>query len=82
MCSIGKFSKEDCNKTTYTRSISQKNKNDIKEEDFELIVRRSGFIIGDGDFNICSHHEQLFLHKYTFNQKKCCDPTKMHKKAV
>ena len=80
MCSLGHFLKDGCDKKTFTRSVSQKTKNEFTEEDMNLIKRRASYI--DADFTICMHHEQLFLHKYGLNQKKCCDPMKKHKKSV
>lgn len=32
------------------------------------------------DSKICLYHKHFYLHKYTFQQKKCCDPFKRHKR--
>ncbi|MES9880157.1 MAG: hypothetical protein ABW185_04670 [Sedimenticola sp.] len=31
---------------------------------------------------LCLHHEQVYIYKYAFQQKSCCDPRKVHKRSI
>jgi hypothetical protein len=57
-----------------TRIQGIKKLSDLGDCDASLILRRSGYVALSVDATVCSHHEQLFLHKYSFLQKTCCDP--------
>ena len=45
-----------------------------------LLQLRTGITIEDG--TLCLHHEQLFVKKYSFLQKVCCDPKSIHRSQV
>ena len=78
-CSIGILlgSTEDCHKTTYARKVGTNKLAALPAHDVELIVRRSG-LKAENDSVICFHHEMVYLRKYEFLQKSCCDPFEMH----
>jgi len=64
--------------TSYSR---KKNKiSDITEDDKELISLCSVTDLSteSGLLTIFSHHKKLFLDKYEFLQKNCCDPLLGH----
>ena len=48
-----------------------------KTNEVELLILRSGIKARDIK-NICSHHEQELLIKFSALRKKCCDPLNRH----
>ena len=84
MCSIGKVLKEVCDKTTHTSKIGRRMFKDFSEEEIAVICKRSGFnvVTSDSELDICFHHDNVFLEKYSRNQTKCCDPFTTHKSAA
>jgi hypothetical protein len=82
-CSIGNLlgSTEDCHKTTYSRKVGKNKLAALSADDVELILRRSG-LKAENDGDICFHHEMIYLRKYEFLQKACCDPFEIHPTTV
>ena len=82
-CSMGKLLKENCSaRTSSMDDIAFKALNNLSEEQFELLELRSGVMLNKNNEVICNHHENLFLNKFSFYEKYCCDPLKIHKKLV
>ena len=82
-CTVGILlgSTQDCHKSTYSRKAGIHNLAAVPPDDVELIVRRSG-LKAECDSNICFHHMMVYLRKYEFLQKRCCDPFDMHPKTA
>ena len=78
-CSIGVFLglTEECHKTTYARKVGTVKLAALPAAEVDLIIRRSG-LKAESESIICFHHEMLYLRKYEFLQKACCDPFDMH----
>ena len=78
-CSIGVFLglPEECHKTTYARKVGTVKLAALSAVEVDLIIRRSG-LKAESESIICFHHEMLYLRKYEFLQKACCDPFDMH----
>uniref|UniRef100_A0A915IZP5 Uncharacterized protein n=1 Tax=Romanomermis culicivorax TaxID=13658 RepID=A0A915IZP5_ROMCU len=77
-CFIGVFMKSDCHKPStyyYGCSILKPIEN-LSSTDKELSPRRSGVIDFEECVQIRSNHEALFLTKFKFLQKSCCNPFK------
>ena len=82
MCSIGKFIGDQCDKITHTRGrIGREQKENLSEDEIELLSRRCG-LLNDTLNDVCFHHLEVFLLRYTRNQKKCCDPYQTHARVV
>lgn len=80
-CSIGLLNLTECHKTTYLSKRGLCNVSDLTEEELKLIKIRSELDAKEM-VNICFHHKSLFLTKYEFLQKVCCDPYEKHKKPI
>lgn len=80
-CSIGLLNLTECHKTTYVSKRGLCNVSDLTEEELKLIKIRSELDAKEM-VNICFHHKSLFLTKYEFLQKVCCDPYEKHKKPI
>lgn len=80
-CCVGLLKQTECHKLTYVKKKGLENVSDLSEEELNLIKIRSE--LDDKEIiNICLHHKSLFLSKYEFLQKTCCDPFKIHKKPI
>lgn len=80
-CCVGLLKQTECHKLTYVTKKGLENVSDLSEEELNLIKIRSE--LDDKEIiNICLHHKSLFLSKYEFLQKTCCDPFKIHKKPI
>lgn len=77
-CTIGIELEDRCNKTTYTKEIGLINFYEFSEEEKQLLLLRTQI---KEISNTCYHHKHIYLTKYTFSQRKCADPLKLHKKA-
>ena len=79
-CTIGKILSEECDLEVYTKFKGTKSFSVLQAEEKEILKLRVGVDIGsDGD--VCFHHEQVYLVKYShLYQKKCCDPFLVHGK--
>ena len=80
-CCIGIELNEECHKISYCSEKGFVVFADYSESEKKLIELRSGVLIKE-DGTVCLHHEALYLKKYEWLQKHCCDPYKVHKKAV
>ena len=83
-CSIGIHCNQqmDCHKLCYTKSSGLKNLCELSPNDYELLLRRSGYSGQLSTATVCKHHEQVFLKQYSFLQKSCCDPFHLHPDTV
>ena len=72
-CSFAFFGK--CFAITYTKVQRIRN---VTSDEIELLSLRSKLSSTDIR-DICSHHEQVYLHKYSALQKKCCNAFDLHK---
>ena len=80
-CSIGNHLEEECHLTVHTRSTDLKSFSDLTAEQVKLISMRTG-ISTSPDHEICLHHEQLILTRYSYHQRSCCNPFNKHQKQV
>ena len=65
-CSIGIFLNDACNKLTRTNNIGVYNKDDLSQIDLKLTEIRSGV---NNIVNVCCHHNEFYMMKYTMRQK-------------
>lgn len=75
-CSVGENTKSECHLLHYTKKRSIQNVENLSDDDLNLLKLRSESKILK---TVCLHHESVFLKKYEFLQKVCCDPFKRHK---
>ena len=76
-CSIGKELQETCHKTIWANQMGISCSTNLDSETVLLLKLRSGVTkIHD----VCYHHKEYFLKKYSMKQKKCCNPFGVHKK--
>ena len=80
-CSIGNHLEEECHLTVHTRLTGQKSFSDLTAEQVKLISTRTG-ISNSPDHEICLHHEQSILTRYSQYQRSCCNPFNKHQKPV
>lgn len=88
-CYVGNFLNDECHKLTYVnKSGLMSIHNDLGDEEKNLLMWRCGLQPIDAvesaltsDACVCFHHHKLYLEKYAFLQKTCCDPLNKHKKA-
>ena len=75
-CTVGILlgSTQDCHKSTYSRKAGIHNLAALPPEALPLKA--------ECDSNICFHHIMVYLRKYEFLQKRCCDPFDMHPKTA
>ena len=73
-CSIGFhcFKTEDCPKTTYSRKRGLKKICELVDDERLLLVRRVSLESPVSELTVCHHHEQILLHRYSF--QTCCNP--------
>ena len=78
-CSVGNELKEACHKTTWIKDIGILEMKELSQDERTLIKLRTG--ISSDITDICFHHKEFLLKKYSLRQKRCCDPFTIHKKA-
>ena len=76
-CTIGRLLNEDCHKTSYSYKKGLIKLSDLSEHEKKLIKWRSEVSLQE-DHSICFHHKAVFLTKYQWLQKYCCDPYNKH----
>ena len=74
-CSFGQNLNEKCQDSN--RILLSK----FQKIDVELLMVRSG-VIDVKDATLCDFHKENLLKRYSLNQKKCCNPFNLHKKAI
>ena len=52
----------------------------VSSEDIELLSLRSKLAPAD-IYEICSHHEKVYLHKYSALQRRCCNAFAQHENS-
>lgn len=77
-CSIGKATLSECNLFTYTTRTGLKDIESFGLDEREVLSWRSGLNMNQLE-TVCFHHEQVFMERFAFLQKKCCDPFKSHR---
>ena len=85
MCSIGKFLKDACDKTTHNSKIHKRYKQEFMEEELLILSKSCGMDNNDTsneEFYVCLQHNAMYLQKYSRNQNKCSKPYKSHKSVV
>ena len=82
MCSVGKKMGDPCHKLTFSRKVGSKRLDSIDCDVRELIFWRSGLSLINKDADICLHHKQLLIKRYSLAQKTCCNPFQINKKAA
>ena len=76
-CSIGKISSSDCNLLTYRKRVELKDISSFYLQEREILAWRTDNNVTLIE-RVCLRHEQVFLLRNSFLQKKCCDPFKVH----
>jgi hypothetical protein len=74
-CSFASLGK--CFLETYTK---EKKVRVVSGEDIELLSLRSKLAPAD-IYDVCSHHEKVYLHKYSALQRRCCNAFAQHEKS-
>jgi hypothetical protein len=70
---IGQHTEDTCHKTSHSRRKELLKHSQLSATDLTT---------ASGTLTICTHHKKLFLYKYEFPQKNCCDPFSVHTKSV
>lgn len=79
-CSVGELTLTDCHQFSYGAQKAIENVNDLSEDEQILLKLRTE---SEQELQtICLHHKSIFLKKFEFLQKLCCDPIKKHKKPI
>lgn len=78
-CSVGETTESDCHLLHYVKEKSIKGIEKLSEKDLNLLTSRCE---SKKLKTVCLHHESVFLKKYEFLQKVCCDPFKRHKTVI
>lgn len=78
-CSVGIITQTECHKTSYVTQKAIENASELSEEELNILKLRTEV---HNLTTVCLHHKSLFLKKYEFLQKTCCDPYKRHKKPI
>lgn len=69
---------DECHSKSFTRKYGIIKLFDLPETDHELLFWRTSFRKPDSTTILCLHHEKVFVGKYSFLQKVCCDPFSLH----
>ena len=82
-CTIGVLlgTASDCHKTQFCKTVRLRILSALETDSCSLLLRRSNLAnrgLDTSDATVCYHHEKLFLDKYSFLQKACCDPCSTH----
>ena len=80
-CRLGKFLGEDCNKTTYWRSIDGLDISNVDEKIIDLMQQRSLYNFKTG-YTICFYHEKVNHTRYKALRLYYFDPYQVHKKKL
>lgn len=78
-CSVGETTHSDCHLLNYVKKKSIQNIDTFSINDLNLLKLRTG---SNELKTVCLHHQSVFLKKYEFLQKVCCDPFKKHKTLI
>ena len=82
MCSVGAKTVDECDKLSHTSSVGRKKLAEFSDDDKKVIAKRTNIPVAEItdslDYDICLHHEQVFLIKFARNQKSCCNPYQVH----
>ena len=79
-CSVGELTLTDCYQFSYVAQKAIENVNDLFEDEQTLLKLRTE---SEQELHtICLHHKNIFLKKFEFLQKLCCDPIQRHKKPI
>ena len=81
MCSIGKFLKDTCDKTSHTSKIGRQQIEDLTNDDIQILSRRCG-LDQDQLTDVCLHHLEVYLFRYSRNHTNCCNPYSSHKRTT
>ena len=85
MCSVGAYLQDICDKTTHTSKVGRRQKEEFTDEELLVLSKRCGLdntVTTADDFNLCLHHNAMYLDRYTRNQNKCSDPYGSHKRPI
>ena len=77
MCSVGVKTGDECDKVFHISSVGRKKLSEFSIEEQKVLSRRIDVPlaeISDPEYNICLHHEQVYLVKFSRNQSTCCNP--------
>ena len=77
-CSIGQSMKGICHTTKFTRKSGMESISELESDELDLIQMCCLSV----STNVCLHHEQMYIHKYSNWQVTCRNPTQLHKKIV
>ena len=73
---------EECDKTSHISKVGRQQKVEFSEDEINILSRRCGMTSDQQFTDICLHHSEVYLQRYTRNQKKCSDPYSTHKAGV
>lgn len=83
LCKIGHFLNVECDKLVHTRKTGRLVLADLSAEEKTLLEMRSGLQQLDmTDGEICLHHFEYFVKKFSHYQRTCVDPGNIHKNPV
>jgi len=84
-CALGRLLNEHCHLTWFTKEKGYTEFQDYTDQDKELLILRSGIDathFHSQGVQVCHHHSKVFLSKYEFSQRKCCNPFSKHTKNI
>jgi hypothetical protein len=71
-CSVGDITHSDCHLLTYGTKTAIQTVEKLSETNLTLLKLRKE--LSHNLKTICLHHQSVYLKKYEFLQKVCCDP--------
>ncbi|XP_054709426.1 ARL14 effector protein-like [Uloborus diversus] len=79
-CSVGEVTHSDCHLLSFVKKKDTKSTKNLSESELTLLKLRTG--ASNELKTICLHHQCVYLQKYEFLQKCCCDPFERHKSSI
>lgn len=81
-CDVGTITKTPCHLDYYTNQKNLYKLDSLSVEDIKLLKYRIDNFHTISNGQICDHHKQIWLHRYSSSKRKCCDPFNKHDKTI
>jgi len=81
-CMIGSHLSDPCHKYSFSKTAGIINLSELTLHEKDLLFLRCDFkeTTTTGAMTVCLHHQAMFLKRYEYLQKNCCDPYSKHSK--
>ncbi len=73
-CLVGKCMQDQCHTQVFSKDEGFIKIRDLDDESRDTLIWRTNIFQYTPDDEICLHHQQKFLKKYSLSHKKCCNP--------